>query len=382
MNSIVRNFVVPACVVALGAAAIFWNVERKRATERKFVEEVKQYQLGANRGDANAEYELGLKYLQGQGVLQDYAQANYWYQKAADQGLAKAKYAIGNSYLYGRGVTQSYSDALVWYRKAADQGDAFAQDAIGLMYYHGNGVPQSYSEAMGWCRKSADQGHAKAEYNVGYFYSRGLGVPKDREEANRWYRKAASQGDEYAQRALGLRFAPLRPLVQNTLALLSLGALLLIWDFVSPKRLFRSRDARGLALGGALGLIQSGLYIYEHSEYCLFPSVWLATTARIATGLLGGVVVSILVAGIWPKALKTLLIASGVLLVVVDISVCAIAHFEMRVISEFIWRFVAVDSIPLGTVFSTAVYLLRKRKEPLDDASEPPIEPGEAPHAV
>jgi TPR repeat protein len=44
----------------------------------------------ADRGDADAQFDLGVLYQNGQGVPQDYAAALNWYRKAADQGNADA----------------------------------------------------------------------------------------------------------------------------------------------------------------------------------------------------------------------------------------------------------------------------------------------------
>ena len=41
----------------------------------------------AAKGEASAQFNLGLMYAKGQGVTQDYAEAVRWYRKAADQGL-------------------------------------------------------------------------------------------------------------------------------------------------------------------------------------------------------------------------------------------------------------------------------------------------------
>ena len=42
----------------------------------------------AEAGDADAQYNLGWMYDEGEGVEQDFKEAVKWYQKAADQGLA------------------------------------------------------------------------------------------------------------------------------------------------------------------------------------------------------------------------------------------------------------------------------------------------------
>ena len=73
-----------------------------------------------------------------------------WYRRAAEQGVADAQYNLGFMYRNGQGVPQDDKQAVDWYRKAAEQGDTVAQLNLGLMYYYGKGVPQDYKEAYAW----------------------------------------------------------------------------------------------------------------------------------------------------------------------------------------------------------------------------------------
>ena len=122
---------------------------------------------------------------------------------AADQGDADAQYNLGLMYYNGDGVTQDDAEALKWYRLAADQGDATAQSNLGSMYANGDGVTQDDAEALKWYRKAADQGNAWAQYSLGSMYQNGLGVTQDYAEALKWYRLAADQGDAVAQGWIG-----------------------------------------------------------------------------------------------------------------------------------------------------------------------------------
>src|ERR1051325_9682305 len=90
----------------------------------------------------------------------DFAEALRWYRIAAEKGSAEAQFEIGVLYDTGQGVTQDPAEALRWYQRAADQGFAPAQVNIGASYEAGEGVPQDYGEAMRWLRNAADQGYA------------------------------------------------------------------------------------------------------------------------------------------------------------------------------------------------------------------------------
>lgn len=382
MKSIVRAAAIPACVVALGAAVIIWNLQRTEVTKRKLADEAHLAQLRANQGDANAEYELGRMYFWGRGVAQDYAAADYWYQKAADHGFTKGEDGIGALYYYGHGLSQSYSQAVVWYRKAADQGDAIAQEALGTMNYYGYGVPQSYPEALGWYRKAADQNYAKADYDIGLMYWYGQGVPRDREEANRWYGKAASLGNKDAQRVLGLRLPPCSRWRKFVPVLGLVAGCMFVFDFLRQKERRRDPRLRKDAMTGLIVLLFSAMDWFQCSGYGLFPSASAATAFKFATAFLSGIVITLLTIVLWRRAGKPLLIFAGLLFVTMDLALCARARFDLRVLSAFYLRFIALDLFPLGMAVTAAVHLWRRRKDPADDASEPPTEETETPSAV
>ena len=79
----------------------------------------------AQKGNAEAQFNLGYMYRAGQGVPQDYAQATKWARLAADQGYASAQYILGLVYLFGQeGVPQDYVQAHMWLNLAAAQGNA------------------------------------------------------------------------------------------------------------------------------------------------------------------------------------------------------------------------------------------------------------------
>lgn len=156
----------------------------------------------AERGNREAQNNLALMYLVGQGVARDPRQAAEWYRKSALQGYSHAQNSFANMYDEGVGVKQDSRQAAYWYRKAAQQGHASAQNNLGVMYTTGQGVPKNYREATNWLRKSARQGYAEAQYNLGIMYKQGLGVTRDLRQAETWLRKAAEQGNAGAIRSL------------------------------------------------------------------------------------------------------------------------------------------------------------------------------------
>ena len=170
-------------------------------------EAVRWYRLAAEQGHTTAQFNLGFRYANGLGVPQDEAEAVRWYRLAADQGNASAQYNLGLRYANGEGVLKDDAEAVRWYRLSADQGDASAQYNLGVSYSNGEGVLKDEAEAVRWYRLSADQGNATAQYNLGVSYSNGEGVLKDEAEAVRWYRLSADQGNATAQYNLGVSYS-------------------------------------------------------------------------------------------------------------------------------------------------------------------------------
>ena len=127
----------------------------------------------AAQGHVGPQYNLGVAYDTGAGVLRDYAEAARWYgMAAAEQGLVEARdalervearmaaeqgspewqFLLGYTRWTGRtpdGETtlKDHEEAVMWFRLAADQDFADAQLYLGLAYQTGEGTKQKTYEA-------------------------------------------------------------------------------------------------------------------------------------------------------------------------------------------------------------------------------------------
>ena len=154
----------------------------------------------AKKGNAFAQYNIGVMYANGFGVTKNEVEAVTWYRKAAEQGDADAQANLGLMYENGRGVKQDYKKAMKWYKKSSRQGNGIAQNNIAGLYFKGHGVKKSYKKAIEWYRKSAKQGYAAAQNSLGGMYVKGWGVKKDVNKGLEWMMKAAKQGLSDAQK--------------------------------------------------------------------------------------------------------------------------------------------------------------------------------------
>jgi TPR repeat protein len=85
----------------------------------------------------------------------NYAVAVIKIRPLAERGDAQAQAQLGFMYEHGRGVPQDYVAAVRWYMCAAEQGYPTAQYLLGLMYDKGHGVPRSDVLAYKWLNLAA-----------------------------------------------------------------------------------------------------------------------------------------------------------------------------------------------------------------------------------
>ena len=82
---------------------------------------------GAEAGNADAQFTLGIRYQVGDGVERDRKVAAEWFQKAANQDHARAQYELSECYKMGWGVPQSRELERKWLRESAKNGDKDAK---------------------------------------------------------------------------------------------------------------------------------------------------------------------------------------------------------------------------------------------------------------
>lgn len=77
----------------------------------------------------------------------------------ADQGNAEAQLDLGMMYLDGQGAERNPTEAYAWIRKAAEQDNMAAQGVIGQAYVNGaDGIKQDYAEGYFWLLLSTRDG--------------------------------------------------------------------------------------------------------------------------------------------------------------------------------------------------------------------------------
>jgi TPR repeat protein len=118
----------------------------------------------------------------------------------AERGNAEAQYDVGLMYSKGLGVPQNDVTAAKWIKAAAEQGNAEAQLEFVLLLNIGMGVPQNYTVGANWLKAAAEQGFGDAQYWLGNAYRRGRGVLQDPVMAYMWF-NLSSNAQKWPARA-------------------------------------------------------------------------------------------------------------------------------------------------------------------------------------
>lgn len=154
---------------------------------------IRQWEILAQAGDAEAQGLLGWFYYHGQGVPQDYEKSRNWLEKSAAQGNTLAQIHLAVFYLQGIGGPQNKPQARALLERAVTHDTGLPQSIqamvmLGALYADDG----DYTTAAIWLEKAAQRGDATAQYEIGRLYADGKGVPQDYTKAITWYQKAAA----------------------------------------------------------------------------------------------------------------------------------------------------------------------------------------------
>ncbi|MEJ2507984.1 MAG: tetratricopeptide repeat protein [Gammaproteobacteria bacterium] len=113
---------------------------------------------------------------------------------AAQRGDKQAQLEIGRMYEKGRGVDQNMQKAVQWLARSAAQGQPTAKAELGIIYYEGNGVQPDYDKAFVLLSAAAAANVPSAQFYLGRIYEEGKGTRQNLNVALKWYRQAATNG--------------------------------------------------------------------------------------------------------------------------------------------------------------------------------------------
>ena len=146
----------------------------------------------------DAQYRIGVHFLNDGGLEGGPVSAARWFTKAADEGHNEAQFMLASMLERGVGVEKNEGKAIERYRQAASGGHVQAMHNLGAMLLK-NASALSYREAAAWFEQAAKKGFPDSQYNLALLYEHGLGVEQDLLRAYQWYVEAAKAGVKEAQ---------------------------------------------------------------------------------------------------------------------------------------------------------------------------------------
>jgi len=189
----------------------------------------------AEAGDAEAQYRLGLLYLNGIDspkdpgaaterfraaansflsadnqtamtsvrAAPDAEKALHWLSRSAAQGNEWAQPLLAELYRYGKGTPTNITEALKWYEVSAQDGSQWSAYELALIHVRGEGgLPKDVAEAAKWYQQAAEAGIVWAQYELATLYDKSKDIPRDYAQAAHWYELAAEQDHDWAEYGL------------------------------------------------------------------------------------------------------------------------------------------------------------------------------------
>ncbi len=128
----------------------------------------------------------------------DFARATGIWRTLAQKGDADAAFNLGQAYRLGRGVAASSSEAAKWFEKAAAKEHLDAQVSLGLLLFDSG----DRARALHWLLKAAARNEPRAMLVTGTALFNGDGLPRDAIRGYAYVSHAAAQGLQPAQTTL------------------------------------------------------------------------------------------------------------------------------------------------------------------------------------
>jgi hypothetical protein len=120
----------------------------------------------------------------------DYAAAVATWRPLAEKGDADAAFNLGQAFRLGRGVPTNMGAAQTWFERAARKGHVDAQTTLGLMLFENGNQPAG----LRWLKLAAEQGEARALLMYGTALFNGDSVARDPVLGYAYVSRSAAQG--------------------------------------------------------------------------------------------------------------------------------------------------------------------------------------------
>ena len=154
----------------------------------------------AKQGDQEAMWQLGQRYLDGDGVEQNIEVASDWWLKAAMKGHVPASHDLGIYYYFTK---HDIDNGLKWLKISASADYARSLHVLGDIYINGWGVEPDTDKGLEYLTKAAEQNHEESQLRLAGLYHDGVSVDQNFEKARYWFEKYVEHDDAQAHYRMG-----------------------------------------------------------------------------------------------------------------------------------------------------------------------------------
>lgn len=165
----------PKCASALGLFYLYG-----RGVEQNYQTAFEYFSFAAKHDVGSAYFHLGIMHKNG--VItgkNDFIQAFEAFASGASLGDLPSQIFLASAYETGEGVEINYEKALKWHLAASAQGDDTEQRKVCDYYQNGWGTEIDYEKSFEYCKRALLNGDALAAQMLANHFYRGLGVKKD-----------------------------------------------------------------------------------------------------------------------------------------------------------------------------------------------------------
>jgi TPR repeat protein len=154
---------------------------------------VAQLEKAYRMGSDVAAFRLGGIYDCADYGREDKEKAAYWYQHAIAKGNTDAQFQMAIKFMQGDGVEKDEARAMKILKNNAEQGNAASQYILG-QHFCAEGPEQDFIAGHGYLHQAAENRHLDATLMLAEHYSRGIGVPVNSATALKYARNSVELG--------------------------------------------------------------------------------------------------------------------------------------------------------------------------------------------
>lgn len=164
-------------------------------TKINYEKSYKYFSMLTKMNHVTGHYGLGMHYMYGLGVLQDYRLAEAELNHAVTQNDIRAYTRLGDFYRLDKNKTPDFEKAKFWYMEASKNNEPEAFLQLGLLHYRKQIQNASNDFAFSFMTSAAKKDYRLAYYWLGIFYDKGIGTERNPVLAEKMFVRSIEYGN-------------------------------------------------------------------------------------------------------------------------------------------------------------------------------------------